>query len=122
MQSLINGRSSEDFVFSLDGIRLIAGNTATRALHHALEVIGISRDVQRERGIDFHSWRHFYQSILRGKVSDSDLRHITGHSSQAMTERFTHRTPEHILQYADIQERIFSLLLPKAQALYKLPL
>ena len=60
LHPLLVGRSQEDFIFSLDGVHPIAGNTVTRALHSALERIGISLDEQRERGIDFHSWRHFY--------------------------------------------------------------
>ena len=94
LQLLIRGRSLEEFVFSLDGVRPIAGNTVTRALHSALELIGISRDVQKERGIDFHSWRHFYGSMLRGKVSDTDLRSVSGHTTASMTERYSHRLPE----------------------------
>jgi integrase len=110
---LITEKDPKDFVFSMNGQRPIAGNTVTRNLHHALQEIGISYKEQRERRIDFHSWRHFYESILRGNVSDSDLRQITGHTSPSMTERYSHRMPERITQYACIQERIFSPLLPE---------
>ncbi|KPJ86041.1 MAG: hypothetical protein AMS17_13725 [Spirochaetes bacterium DG_61] len=111
LDPLLVGRSPEDFVFSLDGIHPIAGNTVTLALHHALEMSGVPRETQRERGIDFHSWRHFYGSVLRGKVSDTDLRTVAGHTTASMTERYSHRMPDRIDQFASAQEMVFSHLL-----------
>jgi integrase len=66
------------------GMELRAG------LQAALAAAGIPKD----RGVTFHSWRHFYNSQMRDRIPDHALRQLTGHRSEAMTERYTHITQE----------------------------
>lgn len=56
---------------------------------NALRMIGITKEEQRRRNLTFHGWRHWYNSMMRGKVDDYALRKLTGHSSAAMTEKYT---------------------------------
>jgi integrase len=49
---------------------------------------------RRRRGLTFHSWRYWYNSMLRGRVPDHALRALTGHHSEAMTERYTEITAD----------------------------
>jgi integrase len=49
---------------------------------------------RRERNILFHSFRHFFNSTIRGTVTDEILRLQTGHSSQEMTDNYDHITDE----------------------------
>jgi integrase len=45
-------------------------------------------------GVTFHSWRHFFNSQMRDHIPDHALRQLTGHRSEAMTDRYTHVTSE----------------------------
>ena len=56
--------------------------------------LGISEEDRRARGLTFHSWRHWYNSMLRGKVADHTLRALTGHKSEAMTDNYTEITAD----------------------------
>lgn len=55
---------------------------------------GIGEPARVARGLTFHSWRHWYVSMLRGAVPDHVLRAQTGHRSEAMTEHYTEITDE----------------------------
>lgn len=66
---------------------------ATR-FNEATGDIGIREDERIRRGLTFHAWRHWYNSMLRGKIDDHALRKLTGHSSQVMTDRYTEITVE----------------------------
>ena len=42
------------------------------------------------RGLTFHSWRHWFNTMMRAqRVPDSMLREVTGHHSAQMTDRYT---------------------------------
>lgn len=110
---LIEGKDDDEFVFTLNGRSPIGGNTVTRGLHAALTLMGLSEELQNDRNVDFHSWRHFYGSVLRGYVTDVDLRHVVGHTTEAMTQRYSHRLPAQVEKYAEAQERAFQVVLPK---------
>ena len=66
-------------------------------LHHfrkILNTIGISYDEQEKRYLDFHGWRHFYNSNIRGSVPDEILRKFIGYKTEAMTDKYDHITLE----------------------------
>lgn len=63
-------------------------------LRDQLAAIKITDAERRRRGLTFHSWRHWYNSMLRGHVPDHSLRALTGHRSEGMTERYTEITGE----------------------------
>jgi integrase len=82
--------------------------TITNAFTDGLLRIGISEEVRRRRGLTFHSWRHFYNSMLRGQLPDHALRALTGHRSEAMTERYTTLTEEQRKAAAVLSSRLFA--------------
>jgi integrase len=49
---------------------------------------------RRERNVSFHSFRHFFNSTIRGTVSDDILRLQTGHSDEKMTDHYDHMTDD----------------------------
>ncbi|GHV82442.1 hypothetical protein AGMMS49991_10000 [Spirochaetia bacterium] len=49
---------------------------------------------RRERNLSFHGFRHFFNSTIRGTVSDDILRLQTGHSDEKMTDRYDHMTDD----------------------------
>jgi integrase len=108
LQKLIelNGRG---YLFSENGgERPIERRRVLRALYAAFERIGISDDERRRRGITFHSWRHFFNTTLRmANISDSKVQSVTGHSTQAMTEWYTHFNTAELSEVRQVQEDLF---------------
>jgi integrase len=49
---------------------------------------------RRERNISFHGFRHFFNSTIRGTVSDDILRLQTGHADAKMTDHYDHITDD----------------------------
>jgi integrase len=64
------------------------------SFYAALRAIGITEEQRKSRGLSFHQWRHWFNSVLRGRVSDHALRLLTGHSSEAMQDHYTEITDE----------------------------
>jgi integrase len=95
------------FVFTENGTSPFSHSTALRTLYRAIENIGISHDQRIERNLCFHSWRHFFNSIMRGKIHDAKLRQLTGHRTQAMTETYTHFSVDDFRDVLSIQEEYF---------------
>ena len=87
----------------------LSNGVILRTLYRAFEKIGISSEDRRERNITFHSWRHFYNSMMRGKVHDAKLQRLTGHRTLAMTEHYTHFSIDDFKDVLNIQESYFSL-------------
>jgi integrase len=50
--------------------------------------------IRRERNISFHGFRHFFNSTIRGTVSDDILRLQTGHLDSKMTDAYDHMTDD----------------------------
>ena len=69
---------------------------------------------RRERNISFHSFRHFFNSTIRGTVSDDILRLQTGHLDPKMTDLYDHITEERGEQLRKaVQSKILPFI-PKA--------
>jgi len=50
--------------------------------------------IRKERNVSFHGFRHFFNSTIRGTVSDETLRLQTGHADAKMTDHYDHITDE----------------------------
>jgi len=101
-------KDPDDLVF-IDGVQKvpIRNELILKGLYHALENIGITKEERDEKYITFHSWRHFYNSLMRGKIHDAKLRRLTGHKSLEMTELYTHFNLADYRDVKEIQERYF---------------
>ncbi len=75
--------------FGLSEERPISKKAVEEEFNLAIESLGMTPDERKLRRLTFHSWRHWYNSMLRGQVSDHALRALTGHRSEAMTDRYT---------------------------------
>jgi len=94
--------SPEDLVFyGNDKNKPIYHKTILQKLYKALEQIGIPREEQKRRNITFHSWRHFFNTVMRDKISDYKLQQLTGHKNQEMTD---HYTQFNISDYQDVRQ------------------
>ena len=86
----------------------MAASYLLKYYYAALAAIGITEDRRKERNIDFHSLRHFFNSMLRGQIDDSNLRLIVGHQSERMSDNYTHEVRERLLQVGKISSNIIS--------------
>lgn len=98
----------DDFVFwGTDGKHPLRNDQISDALYEAFERIGISREQRKERNVTFHSWRHFYNSMMRGKIPDAKLRVLTGHKTLQMTDHYTQFKLDDFVDVVDVQEQYF---------------
>jgi len=73
-------------------------------LYEAMGKIGISDKERRDRRISFHSWRHWLNTALRSRgLPDSKLRVVTGHRSEAMSDRYTHYHADDFYEVLEFQ-------------------
>ena len=81
----------ENYLFSYKGDKPISGRILTNGLYRALNKIGISNDEIKQRNVSFHSWRHYFNTLLmRMGVDINIIQKITGHKNLDMTKHYTH--------------------------------
>lgn len=113
-------RPSEAFIFSTDrGETPINEYTLLHSFYEALEKCGITEAERKERNLTFHGWRHFFNTFLRRSgVADSKVQRVTGHSTQQMTENYTHFEIEDFKEISEAQNALLDFQKPfqKTQA------
>jgi integrase len=57
-------------------------------------ILAYGEIARRERNVSFHGFRHFFNSTIRGTVSDDILRLQTGHADEKMTDLYDHMTDD----------------------------
>lgn len=93
-------------MFHVDGA-MIYSNAPQLSLYRALALIGIDEAARRKRNITFHSWRHFFNTFCRSAgVPDAKLQAVTGHSTLAMTDHYTHFAPEDFAEVVSAQNKM----------------
>jgi Site-specific recombinase XerD len=103
----LNPGGDDAYVFSRKGGEPIVERYCLDHLRRELVKIGISLDEQKERGICFHSWRHFLNSQLRvSGIPDTITKEITGHASDSMMEHYTHLSREDMDVVQKVQEEL----------------
>lgn len=63
----------------------VVQNVITEGLKAALESIDIGDKEREERNIVFHSWRHFYATVISNNVGERKAQIALGHLTPAMT-------------------------------------
>ena len=100
-----------------DDTFVFRGEEATRPIDHkaivkwfyrALDAIGIDETERQERNLTFHSWRHTFHAIMRGTMSDTDLRRITGHRTERMTDHYDHVTLDLVRKVTPLIEQVLT--------------
>ena len=80
-------------------IRIDHGTIMLR-LYAALHAVGISESERRNRRLSFHAWRAWANTRVRVLgVPDAKVRHVLGHTTPQMTERYTAFRPS---DFADV--------------------
>jgi len=78
-------------------------------LQGALADIGINA---QERGIVFHSWRHYYAARMADRMTADQVSRITGHKSRAIFEEYAdHITEENLEEVGRVGAEVFGNIL-----------
>jgi integrase len=85
-------QNGQGYVFSLDGgATPVSRKFIYNEFHKALRKIGIPQTEITRRGLSMHSWRHFLNTDLqRQGLTIQQVQAVTGHKSEAMTDRYSH--------------------------------
>lgn len=76
--------------------------------YSALEAIEIDEEARRQRGLVWHSTRHTFNSLMRGRIDTGKLMQIVGHRQEATNVLYTHVLPEDLVAVRTVQESIFA--------------
>ena len=85
-------RSGGDLVFSSSAGKMLGDWWWHTRFVEALRAVGISDAERKQRNLVPHGFRHCLVTHLRDRVNDAILRDVVGHSSEAMTNDYTHFT------------------------------
>ncbi|MCL2722795.1 MAG: site-specific integrase, partial [Treponema sp.] len=98
------------YVFSFTKGALPASSSyVAKEFKNALQKIGISKTEIKQRGLTFHSWRHFLNTELqRQGLTISQVQSVTGHKSERMTEWYNHPDPMNVPNVTKAQAAIFA--------------
>ncbi|PKL21744.1 MAG: hypothetical protein CVV48_06485 [Spirochaetae bacterium HGW-Spirochaetae-4] len=100
----------DGFIFSLtNGETPMSGRVFANSLYRKMREVGITEEERVERGLSFHSWRHFFNTqLIAAGVSGEITRAVVGHENEAMTEHYLHLKPNDMAKVCDIQNQIIS--------------
>ena len=76
---------------------------------------GINEEERKKRNVNFHSFRHYYVTYMRGKVADKLLQTVVGHQNAETTDLYTHETEEKLLEVGKVSSKIVTFFTKKAQ-------
>ena len=65
-------------------------------------------NTEEGRGLVWHSTRHTFNSLMRGKIDTGKLMRIVGHSNESTNLRYVHALPEDLVAVRTVQESIFA--------------
>lgn len=82
----------EDFVFhGRYRTAPLDNHLIEESFNRRLKEIGIEEEARKARNLSFHSWRHYFNSVLvNGRVPILKVQALTGHSTLKMTENYFH--------------------------------
>jgi len=104
-----NYSEPEDFVFhGSKREKPIDHKKILHKLYDALHRINIDENKRKDRNICFHSWRYFFNTVMRNKIPDFKLQKLTGHKTEAMTDHYTNFDINQFQDVKQLQEGLFS--------------
>lgn len=103
-------KEPDDFVFQGDERDKPMNPEILRdTFYEILNASGIDEQKRIERNLCFHSWRHFFNSLLvNGRINKFKVQTLTGHSTDSMTANYYH--PDEYGDVLHIQEETFHSL------------
>lgn len=113
----LNPYGNEFVFFGSTPDRPVSRKAVSLAFNKRVNEIEISEEERKERGLTFHSWRHFANAMLHGRLTGDQVRKVTRHRSEKMTERYDHLTSEDAKAVVSVQESIVGQLIPDSPAM-----
>ena len=109
-----NPYGAEGFIFHGNfANKPIDRSVLLKGLHEALKQIGIDG---RERGIVFHSHRHFFAARIADRMNADQVSRVTGHKSRAVFEAYAdHITEENLEEVGRVASEVFGNIVPFRQ-------
>ncbi|GEM_PF-5457093 len=98
---LMTIRRPEGYVVSRENGDPETVRTIRWNLSKALEKIGINKEEQKSRGLNFHSFRSYYETYLLGRVGGANTRRVMGHKSERMTVQYDNARLEELRPVAE---------------------
>lgn len=107
LQAAAIWKGDEAFLFQSDRPeKPMNGENLRNELYSQLEKIGINAAEREKRQLCFHSWRHFFNSLLvNSNISKFKVQALIGHSSDTMTENYFH--PDEMQDVKLLQDHFF---------------
>jgi integrase len=111
MEAVLRGlikKNGKGFVFSQNGGATPVDQRRIRdEFRRALKRIGLTDEEIKKRGLTPHSWRHFVNTELQLQgLTVLQVQAVTGHSTNRMTEHYSHLDARHIRDIAKAQAAI----------------
>jgi integrase len=72
----------------------------------ALEAIGINDETRRKRVLVWHSLRHTFNSVMKGKIDSAKLMKVVGHRQESTNLQYTHALPQDLEDVRAVQESL----------------
>jgi len=96
-------QKSENFVFSCDGGKQPIDHKAVyKWQKRALVNIGVSEEERKNRNLTFHSYRHYFNTLLVTQgLPEGVIQAITGHSDGKMTRHYSHVGLEELKKWVE---------------------
>jgi len=99
------------YVFSIDnGKSPVGENIITKTLQSRIcAALEISEEQRRERGLTFHSWRHFFNTrLVASGIQGAVTRAVIGHEDEKMTNHYLHLKADDIRMVTDLQKSLLA--------------
>ncbi len=106
LQELPN-REAEDLVFcGANRGQPIRKEELEARFYSALDAIGINEESRRKRVLVWHSLRHTFNSVMKGKVDSAKLMKVVGHRQESTSLQYTHALPQDLEDVRAQQENL----------------
>jgi integrase len=126
MEAVLRGlmkKNGKGFIFSQNGGATPVNQREIRKeFTRALKRIGLAGEEIKKRGLTPHGWRHFVNTELQLQgLTVLQVQAVTGHSSNRMTEHYSHLDARHIRDIAKAQAAILGGGNARVLKLVKMP-
>ena len=74
--------------------------------YSALDTVGINEESRRKRVLVWHSLRHTFNSVMKGKVDSAKLMKVVGHRQESTSMQYTHALPQDFEDVRALQENL----------------
>lgn len=74
--------------------------------YSALAAIGITNDIRRKRVLVWHSLRHTFNSVMKGRIDSAKLMKVVEHRQESTNLLYSHALPKDLEDVRVLQEAL----------------